>query len=40
MDMPHYVYLLLNKPGKIDLLTFCGDLKKSYDYDQERSSTP
>jgi hypothetical protein len=35
MAVPHYVYLLLKMPGKIDVLTFCGDLKKSYDCDQE-----
>jgi hypothetical protein len=31
----HYVYLLLKMPGKTVILTFCGDLKKSYDCDQE-----
>jgi hypothetical protein len=35
MAVPHYVYLLLKMPGKIGVLTFCGDLKKSYDCDQE-----
>jgi hypothetical protein len=33
--MPHYVYLLLKMPGKTGVLTLRGDLKKSYDYDQE-----
>jgi hypothetical protein len=35
MAVPYYVYLLLKMPGKIGILTFRGDLKKSYDYDQE-----
>jgi hypothetical protein len=35
MAVPHYVYLLLKIPGKTGVLTFLGDLKKSYDYDQE-----
>jgi hypothetical protein len=35
MDVPHYVYLLLKMPRKSGVLTFRGDLKKSYDYDQE-----
>jgi hypothetical protein len=33
--VPHYVYLLLKMPGKTGVLTLHGDLKKSYDYDQE-----
>jgi hypothetical protein len=35
MAVPHYVYLLLKMPGKIGVLTLCGDLKKSYDCDHE-----
>jgi hypothetical protein len=35
MAVPHYVYLLLKMPGKIGILTLRGDLKKSYDCDQE-----
>jgi hypothetical protein len=35
MAIPHYVYLLLKMPGKIGVLTFPSDLKKSYDCDQE-----
>jgi hypothetical protein len=35
MAVPHYIYLLLKMPGKIGVLTFRGDLKKSYDCDQE-----
>jgi hypothetical protein len=35
MAVPHYVYLLHKMPGKIGVLTLCGDLKKSYHYDQE-----
>jgi hypothetical protein len=35
MVVPHYVYLLLKMPGKTGLLTLRGDLKKSYDCDQD-----
>jgi hypothetical protein len=35
MAVPHYIYLFLKMPGKTGVLTLCGDLKKSYDYDQE-----
>jgi hypothetical protein len=35
MVVPHYIYLLLKMPGKSGVLTFCGDLKKSYDCDQK-----
>jgi hypothetical protein len=35
MAVPHYVYLLLKMPGKIGVLTLRGNLKKSYDCDQE-----
>jgi hypothetical protein len=35
MVIPHYIYLLLKMPGKTGVLTFRGDLKKSYDCDQE-----
>jgi hypothetical protein len=35
MAVPHYVYLLLEMPGKTGLLTLHGDLKKLYDCDQE-----
>ena len=35
MTVPHYVYLLLKMPGKTGVLTLRGDLKKSYDCDQE-----
>jgi hypothetical protein len=35
MAAPHYVYLLLKMPGKTGVLTFRGDLEKSYDCDQE-----
>jgi hypothetical protein len=35
MALPHYAYLLQKMPGKIGVLTFRGDLKKSYNYDQE-----
>jgi hypothetical protein len=35
MAVPHYVYLLLEMPSKTGVLTLRGDLKKSYDYDQE-----
>jgi hypothetical protein len=33
MAVPHCIYLLLKMPGKTRILTFCGDLKKSYDCD-------
>jgi hypothetical protein len=33
MAEPHYIYLLFKMPGKIDVLTLRGDLKKSYDCD-------
>jgi hypothetical protein len=35
MAVPHYVYLLLKMLGKTGALTLRGDLKKSYDCDQE-----
>jgi hypothetical protein len=35
MVVPHYVYLLLNMPGLSGVLTLRGDLKKSYDCNQE-----
>jgi hypothetical protein len=35
MVVPHYDYLLLKMPGKIGVLTFRSDLKKSYDCNQE-----
>jgi hypothetical protein len=35
MVVPHYVYLLLKMPGLSGVLTFRGDLKKSYDCNQE-----
>jgi hypothetical protein len=35
MAVPHYIYQLLKMPGKIGVLMFRGDLKKSYDCDQE-----
>jgi hypothetical protein len=35
MVVPHYVYLLLKMPGKTSVFTLHGDLKKSYDCDQE-----
>jgi hypothetical protein len=35
MSVCHYVYLLLKMRGKIGVLTFRGDLKKSYNCDQE-----
>jgi hypothetical protein len=33
MAVPHYVYLLFKMPRKSGVLTFCGDLKRLYDYD-------
>jgi hypothetical protein len=35
MAVPHYVYLLLKMPGQSRVLTLRGDLKKSYDCNQE-----
>jgi hypothetical protein len=35
MAVPHYVYLLLKMPGLNGVLTLRGDLKKSYDCNQE-----
>jgi hypothetical protein len=35
MFVPYYVYLLLKMPGKTGVLTPRGDLKKSYDCEQE-----
>jgi hypothetical protein len=35
MAVPHYVYLLLKMPGKTLVLTFPGDMKKSYNCNQE-----
>jgi hypothetical protein len=35
MAVPHYIYLLLKMPSKIGILTLRGNLKKSYDWDQE-----
>jgi hypothetical protein len=35
MAVPYYVYLLLKMPGKTGVLTLHGDLKKSYDCNQE-----
>jgi hypothetical protein len=35
MVVPHYVYILVKMPGKTGVPTSCGNLKKSYDCDQE-----
>lgn len=35
MAVPHYVYLLLKMPGKIGVLTFRGDLRKSFECEKE-----
>jgi hypothetical protein len=35
MAVPHYVYLLLKMSGKTGVLMFHGDMKRSYDCDQE-----
>jgi hypothetical protein len=35
MAVHHCIYLLLKMPGKTGVLTFRGDLKKSYNCDQE-----
>ena len=33
MAVPHYLYLLLKMPGSNGVLSFQGDLKRSYDCD-------
>jgi hypothetical protein len=35
MAIPHYVDLLLKMPGKIRVLTFHGDLQKSFECEKE-----
>jgi hypothetical protein len=35
MVVPHYIYLLLKMPGQSGVLTLRGDLKKSYNCNQE-----
>jgi len=35
MAIPHYVYLLLKMPGKTGVLTFRGDLQRSFECEQE-----
>ena len=35
MAVPHYPYLWLKMPGPNSVLSFRGDLKRSYDYDTE-----
>jgi hypothetical protein len=35
MVVPHYIYLLLKMTGKSGVLTFRGNLMKSYDCDKE-----
>ena len=35
MAIPHYVYLLLKMPGKIGVLTFRGDLQRSFECEKE-----
>jgi hypothetical protein len=35
MVVPHYPYLLLKMPGPKGILSFQGDLKRSYDCDTE-----
>jgi hypothetical protein len=35
MAIPHYVYLLLKMLGKTGVLTFCGDLQKSFECEKE-----
>ena len=33
--VPHYVYLLLKMPGKTGVITFCGDLQRSFKCEKE-----
>ena len=35
MAIPHYVYLLLKIPAKIGVLTFRGDLQRSFECEKE-----
>ena len=35
MVVPHYAYLLLKMPGKIGVLTFRGDLQRSFECEKE-----
>ena len=35
MAIPHYVYLLLKMPGKTGVLTFRGDLQRSFECEKE-----
>ena len=35
MAIPHYVYLLLKMPGKTRVLTFRGDLQRSFECEKE-----
>ena len=35
MAVPHYVYLLLKMPGKTGVLTFRGDLQRSFECEKE-----
>ncbi|XP_039827205.1 uncharacterized protein LOC120688924 [Panicum virgatum] len=35
MVVPHFVYLLLKMPGRTGVLTFRGDLKKSFELEKE-----
>ena len=39
MAIPHYVYLLLKMPGKTGVLTFRGDLQKSFECEKKLSLT-
>ena len=38
--IPHYVYLLLKMPGKIGVLTFRGDLQRSFECEKEVITYP
>ena len=38
MAVPHYVYLLLKMPGKSGVLTFRGDLQKSFECEKEANT--
>jgi hypothetical protein len=40
MAVPHYIYLLLKMPGRSGVLTLWGDLKNSYDCNQEAIQYP
>src|SRR5438876_11131005 len=35
MVVPHYTYMVLKLPGPNGIITLCGDVRRSYNYEQE-----